>query len=67
MLKRLPVEDRLAVSVKEAAQIIGIGRTRLYELLNSGELPSIRIGFRRLIKIEALRDFLGRLENDRAS
>src|SRR5262249_57885529 len=29
-------------------QIIGIGRTRLYELLNSGELPSIRTGFRRL-------------------
>jgi excisionase family DNA binding protein len=59
------INERLAVSIKEAAQIVGLGRTRLYELLKSGEIPSIRLGRRRLIKIEALREFVGRLDNGR--
>jgi excisionase family DNA binding protein len=57
----VPVNERLAVSLREACQIIGIGRTRLYELINNGELESIRLGGRRLVKIEALRELIGRL------
>lgn len=57
----VPRAERLAVSVHEACQIIGIGRTRLYQLINDGELASVRLGSRRLVKIEALREFIGRL------
>ncbi|HXW71699.1 MAG TPA: helix-turn-helix domain-containing protein [Methylocella sp.] len=57
----VPLSERLAVSLNEGGQIIGIGRTRLYELIKNGELQSVRLGGRRLIKTEALREFIGRL------
>jgi excisionase family DNA binding protein len=43
--------DRIAVSPAEAARLVGLGRTKIYESLNSGELPSCKIGRRRLIRI----------------
>jgi excisionase family DNA binding protein len=50
--------DRLAVSPIEAARIAGIGRTKLYEALGSGELRSLKIGKRRLILIDSLQNWL---------
>ncbi len=41
--------EKLLLSVEEAGKVLGFGRSRMYELINSGEVPSIRIG--RLIKI----------------
>lgn len=52
----------LAVSPNEAARLCGIGRTTLYAALSSGDLKSVKIGTRRLIMIEALRDWLKRNE-----
>ena len=48
----------LAVSPNEAARLCSIGRTTLYAALSSGELKSVKIGTRRLIMLEALRDWL---------
>lgn len=52
----------LAVSPNEAARLCSIGRTTLYAALSSGELKSIKIGTRRLITLDALRDWLKRNE-----
>ena len=52
----------LAVSPNEAARICSIGRTTLYAALSSGELRSVKIGTRRLITMDALRDWLKRNE-----
>ncbi|MFK7792606.1 MAG: helix-turn-helix domain-containing protein [Devosiaceae bacterium] len=52
----------LAVSPNEAARLCSIGRTTLYAALSSGELTSVKIGTRRLITLEALRDWLKRNE-----
>ncbi len=52
----------LAVSPNEAARLCSIGRTTLYAALSSGELKSIKIGTRRLITMDALRDWLKRNE-----
>lgn len=38
-----PVEP-ICVKVNDAARMIGIGRTKLYELISSGELETIKIG-----------------------
>ncbi|MDO8363050.1 MAG: excisionase family DNA-binding protein [Actinomycetota bacterium] len=46
--------ERLAYSPSEACSAIGVGRTFLYSLLDSGQLASIRVGRRRLIPREAL-------------
>lgn len=46
-------------SVKDAARTLGIGRTKLYELLADNELSSIRIGTRRLIHVESIERLVG--------
>ncbi|MCB2047400.1 MAG: helix-turn-helix domain-containing protein [Novosphingobium sp.] len=38
-----PVEP-ICVRVNDAARMIGVGRTKLYELIASGELESVKIG-----------------------
>jgi len=38
-----PVEP-ICVRVNDAAHMIGIGRTKLYELISSGELEVVKIG-----------------------
>ena len=38
-----PVEP-ICVRVNDAARMIGIGRTKLYELISSGELETVKIG-----------------------
>lgn len=52
----------LAVSPNEAARLCSIGRTTLYAALSSGDLKSVKIGTRRLITLEALREWLKRNE-----
>lgn len=52
----------IAVSPNEAARLIGIGRTTLYAALSSGALRSAKIGKRRLITIEALKQWLASCE-----
>lgn len=52
----------IAVSPDEAARLAGIGRTSLYAALAKGDLPSIKIGTRRLIRVDAIRDWLARNE-----
>lgn len=54
----------IAVSPDEAARLAGIGRTSLYSALAKGDLKSIKIGTRRLIKIEAIHDWLAAHQTD---
>ncbi len=58
---------RIAVSPSEAARMAGVGRTKLYQALNSGALPSFKIGSRRLIRISELDAWLRRLESEQTA
>lgn len=49
---------RLAVSPAEAAQMLGLGRTKFYELLAANEINSVKIGARRLIRVAELEAWL---------
>lgn len=42
------------VRPKEAARLAGLGVTRLYELLNSGEIESRKLGGARLVRVASL-------------
>ncbi len=42
--ERAAVDDRLALTVPEAAALLGIGKTLAYELIDRGELPHRRLG-----------------------
>lgn len=39
----------LGISITAAARALGISRTLAYQLARSGELPTVRIGVRRLV------------------
>ena len=54
--------NRIAVSPSEGAILAGIGRTKFYELISSGELPSFKVGSRRLIRIKEIEEWMIRLE-----
>jgi excisionase family DNA binding protein len=55
----------VTITVDEAADLIGIGRSTAYDAINRGELPHVRIGRRVLVLHRPLLDMLG-LPNDEA-
>lgn len=54
--------ERLALTVSQAAEMIGIGRTKLYDEIRSNRLRTFRIGRRRLVTVAAIRDWVERAE-----
>jgi excisionase family DNA binding protein len=44
------------MSVSQASQSLGLGVTKIYELVAAGALRSAKIGARRLILIESMED-----------
>ncbi|MBN9759249.1 hypothetical protein Ae406Ps2_3431c [Pseudonocardia sp. Ae406_Ps2] len=47
-------EARIVLTVEEAAELLGIGRTLMYALVAAGEVESVRIGRLRRIPRDAL-------------
>ena len=47
--------ERQLLRIAETAEILGIGRTRAYELTRKGEIPSIRVGKSVRVPINALK------------
>lgn len=39
-----PPAEPICVKVNDAARMIGVGRTKLYELIASGEIEAIKLG-----------------------
>jgi excisionase family DNA binding protein len=56
-----PVIQPLALTTAEAARSLGIGKTKLFELIGSGALPAVRLGGRTLIRREDLEAFTAQL------
>lgn len=48
---------QISLSIEEARAATGLGRTKLYQLINSGELKARKIGKRTIILKEDLEDF----------
>ena len=53
--------ERLLFTVDEVATALGMGRTKVFELIKTGELESVRIGQSRRIPADALTAFMARL------
>ncbi len=49
---------RLVLTVEEAAERLGIGRTLMYALITSGEVESVRIGRLRRVPTDALEEYV---------
>jgi len=57
---RLGDTEILALPAKKAAPFIGVGMTRLYELINSGEIESYRDGKARKVVVASLKAYVER-------
>jgi excisionase family DNA binding protein len=60
MFDRNAFADRLAYSPDEAAELLGISRELVHDLLRTGQLGSVKAGRRRLIGRHHLEEFLAR-------
>ena len=52
---------RLLVSPEEAASMLSVARSTVYVLIASGELPSVKIGKSRRLRVEDIEAFVDRL------
>lgn len=52
--------EPLAVRIPDAVRMTGIGRSKLYELIASGDLETVKIGRCTLVTIEALKALLAK-------
>jgi excisionase family DNA binding protein len=58
--------DVLLLKVPEAAAMLGVGRSTLYERMATGDLPVVRIGRSVRIPAHAIREYAARLEEQQA-
>lgn len=59
----VPFHQRISCTVKEAYAASGLGPTTIYALIATGELESVKVGRRRLIRVPSLRRLI---EGDKA-
>jgi excisionase family DNA binding protein len=52
---------RLLLTVEDAADALAVSRAHLYTLLNTGEIPSVKIGRARRVPADQLRRFVERM------
>jgi excisionase family DNA binding protein len=55
-----PTDGKLLLRIGDAAERLSISRTKAYELVSAGQLPTVRIGRSVRIPVEALRDWIRR-------
>jgi len=56
--------ERLLLTAEEAAELLNIGRCKVYDLMRTGELESIKIGRLRRIPVDNIRRFADKLIKD---
>ena len=52
--------EKLTITVAAAREVTGLGNTKIFELLASGQLKRVKVGRRTLITIESIRALIER-------
>ena len=52
------MDQPLSVTVRRAAEISGLGKTSIFQLLKEKKLTRIKVGRRTLVSVPELREFL---------
>lgn len=60
-----PKAQRLAYTVREAATLLSLSRSLMYELINAGKIETIKIGRARRITSKQLEAYLHACEQQR--
>lgn len=53
--------DPLTMTIPDARRAMGIGQTKIYELIASGEIEAVKVGARTLIVVASIKQWLDRL------
>ncbi len=61
------MNDRILLTVPEAAERLGLGRTFVYELVMRGKLESLKLGKARRIRSAALEAFVERQREEQTA
>jgi excisionase family DNA binding protein len=52
--------EPIAVRIPQAAKMIGIGRSKLYELIGKGEIETVKLGSATLVAVKSLHALMER-------
>lgn len=63
-MNRVETAEPLLLDVQEAARMVGIGRSKLYELIRKGHIPVVHIGRSVRVPVSALREFVSQMLAD---
>jgi excisionase family DNA binding protein len=58
--------ERMLYRVSEVAGFLGISRGKAYQLINTGELRSVKIGGCRRVRVDDLREYVATLVPEEA-
>ncbi|MGH8972791.1 MAG: helix-turn-helix domain-containing protein [Acidimicrobiia bacterium] len=58
-----PADLVLLLSIQEAGRALGIGRSKMYELIAAGELETVHIGRAVRVPVDAIEEFVARLRS----
>lgn len=54
-------DDRALLSIPDTCRVISLGRSTVYELINNGDLKTVKVGSRRLVIRRSIDDLVDRL------
>ena len=54
----LPTLEPISVKIPQAVRLTGLSRSRIYELMKSGDIEFAKVGSSTLIMVESLRRFV---------
>ena len=61
--------ERILLKVSEVSEILSIGKSKAYQMVQQGQIPSVRIGTSKLLRVpaEGLRKWAADLQNAQES
>jgi excisionase family DNA binding protein len=60
--RTMPQVEPLLVTIPQVATMLGLGRTKVYDLIEREGLPSIKLGTARRVPVKALQAWLDQRE-----
>jgi excisionase family DNA binding protein len=63
----IPFRERISCTIPEACSATGIGRSKLYEAIASGQVATSKVGGRRLVLVRSLEDLVATCSRERCA
>ena len=61
------METKLLLTIPDCCARLGLGRSKIYQLINDGSIPVVRIGKAVRVSSKALEDLVARLQEEAAA